>query len=249
MDSTADYRKMIKADLWEEWETLDRDQEKNIPRPPAQKSYPADEPLIDLIAPEELTIGSMSVIEAIRRRRSRRQYTADPLTLEELSFLLWATQGVSSYIRDGQTVLRTVPSAGARHPFETYLLINRVQGLTPGLYRYLSLEHKILCLSTEPGLAQKVHEASYEQYVLDSALVFIWTAVPYRTEWRYSLLAHKMIAQDSGHVCQNLYLACESIGAGTCALGAFNQKMMDAILSLDGDDEFTFYMAPVGRLT
>ena len=249
MDSTADYRKMIKADLWEEWEALDRDQEKNIPRPPAQKPYPADAPLIDLIAPEEFTIGGMPLIEAIRHRRSRRQYTADPLTLEELSFLLWATQGVSSYIRDGQTVLRTVPSAGARHPFETYLLINRVQGLTPGLYRYLSLEHKICCLSTEAGLVERVHEASYEQYVLDSALVFIWTAIPYRTEWRYSLLAHKMIAQDSGHVCQNLYLACESIGAGTCALAAFNQKMMDAILGLDGDDEFTFYMAPVGRLT
>lgn len=248
MESTDQYRKVIKADLWEQWDTLERDQEKNIPRPPAQKPYPAEAIMIDLVPPEDLTVGQMPLIEAIQRRRSRRQYTPDPLTLEELSFLLWATQGVSRYIRDGQTILRTVPSAGARHPFETYLLINRVDGLTPGLYRYLSVEHQLCCMSTDDTLTKRVHEASNEQYVLDSAVVFIWTAIPYRTEWRYSLLAHKMIAQDSGHVCQNLYLACESIGAGTCALGAYNQDKMDAVLGVDGDEEFTFYMAPVGRV-
>ena len=79
-------------------------------------------------------------------------------------------------------------------------------------------------------------------------MVFIWTVIPYRSEWRYSLLAHKMMAQDSGHVCQNLYLACESIGAGTCALGAYNQTKIDAVLGVDGEEEFTFYMAPVGRI-
>jgi SagB-type dehydrogenase family enzyme len=97
-------------------------------------------------------------------------------------------------------------------------------------------------------LVDDVHTGTNEQYVHDSAVVFIWTAIPYRSEWRYGLLAHKMIAQDSGHLCQNLYLACESIGIGTCAIGAYNQDAMDQILGVDGHDEFTIYVATVGRL-
>ena len=248
MESIEHYRKVIKADLWEEWDNLEKDQGKKIPPPAVQKPYPQDAALIDLVPAEELTVGGMPLIEAIKRRRSHRQFTAEPLTLEDLSFLLWSTQGISRVIHNGQTVLRTVPSGGARHPFETYLLINRVNGLQPGLYRYLSLEHQLCFLKADEGLKESVHDASNDQYVLGSAVVFIWTAIPYRSEWRYSLLAHKMIAQDSGHVCQNLYLACESIGAGTCALGAYNQGKMDAVLGVDGEEEFTIYMAPVGRI-
>jgi SagB-type dehydrogenase family enzyme len=78
-------------------------------------------------------------------------------------------------------------------------------------------------------------------------VTFIWTAIPYRTEWRYGPLAPKLIAQDSGHVCQNLYLACTAIHAGTCAVGAYNQSKMDTLLGIDGIDEFTMYCAPVGK--
>ena len=136
MGSIESYRKVIKADLWEEWDNLEKDQEKKIPPPAVQKPYPEDAALIELVPLENITVGTMPLIEAIKRRRSHRQFTPDPLTLEELSFLLWATQGVSRVIRYGQTVLRTVPSGGARHPFETYLLVNRVNELQPGLYRY-----------------------------------------------------------------------------------------------------------------
>ena len=82
----------------------------------------------------------------------------------------------------------------------------------------------------------------------NSAVVFVWTALPYRTEWRYTFLAPKIIAQDSGHVCQNLYLACEAIEAGTCAIGAYDQVAMDAALGVDGDEEFTVYVATVGKI-
>jgi nitroreductase len=78
--------------------------------------------------------------------------------------------------------------------------------------------------------------------------VFVWTTIPYRTEWRYSIVAHKMIAQESGHVCQNLYLACEAIGAGACAI-TYDQAKIDAILGVDGKDEFAIYVAPVGKVT
>lgn len=252
------YRKFLKSDLWEEWRKLETDQRKGVPSPPPQKPYPKDAKLIELVAPEDLTVGKMPLIEVIKRRRSHRKFTKEPLTLEELSFLLWATQGISKVttrdiskdVRDALSMftLRTVPSGGARHPFETYLLINRVSGLELGLYRYLPLEHKLYLLHTDTELTKKVHDACYKQYVKNSAITFIWTAIPYRTEWRYSILSPKIIAQDSGHLCQNLYLASEAIGAGTCAVGAYDQEKMDLVLGVDGKEEFAIYVAPVGKI-
>jgi SagB-type dehydrogenase family enzyme len=254
------HREFLKSDRWEEFSEIETDQKKKVPPPEPQKPFAEDAKLIPLVSPEKLTVGIMPLIEAIRNRRSRRAYTDEPYTLEELSFLLWATQGISKIatgdisedlrkrLARSRALLRTVPSGGARHPFETYLLVNRVTGVKPGLYRYLPLENKLCLLSTDPRLARKVHEASFEQYVESSAVTFIWTAIPYRTEWRYSILSPKIIAQDSGHMCQNLYLACEAIGAGTCAVGAYDQKKMDKVLGVDGKEEFTVYMATAGKV-
>ena len=114
---------------------------------------------------------------------------------------------------------RALPSAGARHPFETYILVHRVNDLPPGLYRYLPLDHKLLILRDDSVVLDQAAEA-FMPWVQHSAVIFLWTVVPYRSEWRYAFVAHKMIAQESGHICQNLYLAAESIGAGACATQA-----------------------------
>jgi SagB-type dehydrogenase family enzyme len=206
--------------------------------------------LIDLPAPETLTVGEMPLSEAIRLRKSQRKYTGQALTLEELAFFLWAAQGVRETGKFSGTayVLRTVPSAGARHPFETYLVVNRVEGLEPGLYHYQSLEHMLCFLGADASLVERTHSGCYDQYVKKSAVTFIWTVVPYRTEWRYSMLSPKLIALDAGHVCQNLYLACTAAGAGTCAIGAYDQEAMDAVLGLDGQEEFVVYVATVGKV-
>ena len=251
-DETQDmeaYRAFLKADVWERWMELETDQRKQVPPPPLQKPCPPGTPRIDLVAPHELAVGGMPLIEAIRQRRSRRTFTAEPLTLEELSFLLWATQGVSQVMGDGVAALRTVPSGGARHPFETYLLVRRVQELAPGLYRYLPLDHQLCFLQPYAELAARADDAWGARGSLsESAVVFVWTVIPYRTEWRYSIISPKIIALDAGHLCQNLYLACEAIGAGTCAIGAYDQKKADAIVGVDGKDEFVIYLAPVGKV-
>lgn len=244
-------RGFLKSGDWEAWRHNPTDQKSGVPHPPIQKPHDPDAAMVDLVPPGDFTVGRMPLLDVLRRRRSRRKYTAEPLSLEELSFLLWSTQGIEKLINEGRTSLRPTPSAGGRHPFETYLLVNNVTGVAPGLYRYLPLDHKLCLLSTEPDLAARVHAASRDQFVLDSAATFIWTALPYRSEWRYAVLAHKMIAVDIGHVCENLYLAAESIGAGTCAIGAYDQARIDAVLGVDGVDgvdEFTIYMAPVGKL-
>ena len=148
----------------------------------------------------------------------------------------------------GKGSLRTVPSSGARNPFETYLAINRVHGIAPGVYRYLPFEHKLVHLFDDESLADKLGELAMDQpFVGRSAVCFIWSAVPYRAEWRYGTQGAKGVLLDAGHVCQNLYLACESIGCGTCAIAAYRQEDLDRFLGLDGEDELVVYLAPVGR--
>ena len=241
-------RRSLRSEGWEEWPTAETDQKKKLPPLPVEKPYPAGARLFDLVGPESLALGAMPLAEAIRRRRSHRQYGPDPLTLAELSFLLWATQGLTRVVDDSMRSQRTVPSGGGRHAFETYLLVNRVEGLPPALYRYLPVEHK-LCLEQEgPGLVEAVYEGLRRQYVKDSAVVFLWTALPYRTEWRYGIMSHKLILLDAGHVCQNLYLAATAIGAGMCAIDAYDQQKLDAALGVDGQDELAVYAATLGKL-
>jgi len=225
------------------------DQRLGLPQPPLQKAYAPDALLIDLPSPREVALGPTDLFELIERRQSRREYSDKPITLQELSFLLWATQGVKRIVRDGFATLRTVPSGGSRHAFETYLAVNRVVGLEPGIYRYLALEHKLIHVSSPPDLPAKVGKACFGQdFAGTAAAVFFWSCIPYRCEWRYAVAAHKTLAQDSGHVCQNLYIACEALGLGTVAIGSYHQETADALCGLDGTDEFVIYAAPVGRV-
>jgi SagB-type dehydrogenase family enzyme len=225
------------------------DQNRGIEPPPVEKPVPSGAKRIDLPGPEELTgLGEMSLREAISRRRSRRVFTDEPLTLRELSFLLWATQGVRR--RAGpHAVFRTVPSAGCRHSFETYLVVMNVEDLQPGLYRYLPLEHQLVLLREDPDIPLELTNAALGQgFCARSAVTFVWTTVPYRMEWRYDLAAHRVIPLDAGHVGQNLYLASEAIGAGTCTIAAYDQEAMDSFLGIDGQEEFALYLAPVGKV-
>ncbi len=248
MDNRESYRWFLKAYWWDEREKCETDQKRGLPAPPVQKTCPRDVPRIALVPPEELKIGFMPVFQAIRDRRSHRKFRSDPLTQEELSFLLWAVQGMRGEA-DERGMMRTVPSAGARHPFETYLLVNRVVGLEPGAYKYGPLKHELCFLVPDGDLARKASEGCRGQtFVGKSPVVFVWTAIPYRAEWRYLMVAPKMIALDAGHVCQNLYIACTAIGAGTCAIGAYDQDKMDAIVGVGGKEEFVIYAAPAGKV-
>ena len=225
------------------------DQQKGLPHPFVEEPYPGDLPQIELVAPDTFSVGELSVRDAIAQRRSYRAYSEIPLSLEELSYLAWAAQGVHEVWRGGIALRRTVPSAGARHPFETYLVVNRVEGLDAGLYRYLSVEHRLLQLRKDPELPAQAAAACHGQaFVGRSAVTFIWTAIPYRTEWRYGVMAPKLVNLDAGHVCHGLYLAAESIGAGACAIAAYSQAEIDALLGVDGEHEFAVYVAPVGKV-
>jgi len=224
------------------------DQRRHIPPPPIELPFSRDARRIPLKKIDQLvTIGTIDLKNAIANRESRRDYLNEPLTLDELSFLLWATQGVRLKLDAGHA-LRTVPSAGCRHAIETRLCVLNIDGMEPGIYRYLPLEHELLFEQSPEKLNMKIVEASLGQrFTGEAAVVFVWTTIPYRMEWRYGIAAHKVIALDAGHVCQNLYLACEAVRAGTCAIAAYDQQAMDSLLGVDGVEEFTIYLASVGR--
>ena len=232
---------------WDILEFNSSDQAKKKTVPELEKPCDPKKKIIPLLPKEKWkNIGRISLKKAILNRQSRRKYTQESLTIEELSFLLYSTQGVRK--KTEKYSLRTVPSGGARHPFETYLFIWNVEGLVKGIYRYLPLEHS-LCFEQKyiKGMEKKLNEATLEQF-WKPAVYFIWTAVPYRTEWRYIDASPKLVALDAGHLCQNLYLACEAIRCGTCGIGAYDQKLCDDFVKVDGKDEFVIYLAPVGKV-
>jgi len=242
------YRLFLKDSIRKVIDFSQTDQNRGVEPPPIEKPYQKEAKRIDLLKYDQLKdIGKIDVKSAIRNRESHRSYSDKPMSIEELSFLLWATQGIRQKLDPGHA-LRTVPSAGCRHALETYLCVLNIQGMNQGIYRYLPLEHQLLFEFTEENLDRKIAQAALGQpYPGEAAVTFIWSAVPYRMEWRYGIAAHKVIAIDAGHVCQNLYLACEAIDVGTCAIAAYDQEGIDELLRIDGEDEFTIYLASVGR--
>jgi len=226
----------------------DTPQSEGIAPPPVQKPAAPGSRIIPLPAPAAWAITTYDLRTAIAERESRRRFTGERLLLDELAFLLWATQGVRNVLHE-TAVLRTVPSAGCRPPFETYLGVLRVAGLEPGLYRYLPLDHALVHERDIPNPPAALTAVCRGQaFAGQAAVTFIWTAVMARTEWRYAEASYKVIALDAGHVCQNLYLACEVIGAGTCAIAAYNQRLADDLVGVDGNEELTVYIAPVGKV-
>ena len=250
MNAIETYRFFLKDTIRKSINFRDTDQNQGIPAPPIEKPFDPDATIVALPKPDQwkTAIGQLDLAAAMAGRKSRRNYTTETLSLAELAFLLWATQGVRQQ-SGGNPAFRTVPSAGARHSFETYLFVMRVDGVPKGLYRYLPIENALLFLSAAPDMHARLSQACFGQtFAAKGAVTFIWATLPYRMEWRYSLAAHRVILIDAGHVCQNLYLACEAIGAGTCAIGAYDQEQLDALLNIDGTNEFAVYLAPVGKV-
>ncbi|MFP4457519.1 MAG: SagB/ThcOx family dehydrogenase [Clostridia bacterium] len=226
----------------------DSDQVKGLPQPPLVlgKENPENE-VIELPDPNKVKVNKKDITDVINDRVSVRAYADENLALGELSYLLWVTQGIK-YISKRPATLRTVPSAGCRHPFETYLLINRVEGLKKGLYKYLPMDHELEVISLEDGIDEKIKDSCYKQVmVVNSGVTFIWTAVRYRNYWRYGERGYRYVHLDAGHVAQNLYLASDVVDCGVCGIAAFYDDEINSIIGIDGVERYTAYVATCGK--
>jgi SagB-type dehydrogenase family enzyme len=207
------------------------------------KVYP--NPLARIELPPPVIEGGRGIWTVLRERSSIRDYAPDPLTLEEVSQLLWASQGITR--EGGEWQFRTAPSAGALYPIETYLGVNRVQGLAPGLYHYEVRNHRLAFLREDEFIGQSLARAALGQTICArAAVVFVWTAVLARSVRKYGERAYRYIYLDAGHVGQNLYLAATALGLGCCAVGAFFDDEVNTVLDIDGREETTVYMATIG---
>lgn len=225
------------------------DQQKDLPQPPLTKPAMGGE-VIPLTRDFSAVITQPNYLDLLLERKSHRNYTAKPMSLDQLAFLLWSTQGVTGIRGNYYAVFRPAPSGGARHPFETYLTVFNVDGLTPGLYHYLPMEHAVERIGDAPDrFVDTVSDILCDQqWCKRCGVVFFYSMVPYRCEWRYGTSAHKVSLLDAGHAVQNLYLSCHATGLATCAIGAYDQASADALFGLDGDEEFIIYCAPVGHI-
>ncbi|MBN1837724.1 MAG: SagB/ThcOx family dehydrogenase [Spirochaetales bacterium] len=232
------------------------EQSRGLPQPPLERDLAGGRPLIELPPATALQLENPDLRLLLQRRRSLRHYAPTPLSLAELSFLLWSAQGVKKVV-PGAATFRTVPSAGARHALETYLLVNRVETLQPGLYWYSALRHALLALQEAPGsedaeasgtISDRVTEACLgQEFVKASAVTLLWAAETHRMSWRYGERGYRYLHLDAGHACQNLCLAAEAIGCGACAIAAFSDEAVNALLGLDGRARFAIYVAAVGK--
>lgn len=211
-------------------------------RPEPHKSYP-DAPRVKLPLPQE--DGGMPVWEVMKKRRSIRHYKNVPLPQADLSQLLWASQGITKKISGYE--LRASPSAGALYPVETYLSVQNVAGIDPGIYHYSVPEHEIELLK-EGDLRSQVAEAALDQdFLADASVVFAWTAVFARSKWKYGERAYRYVYLDAGHLAQNVALAAVALGFGSCQVAALFDEEVNAILGVDGVEESIVYMTAVGR--
>jgi len=208
------------------------------------KVYP--NPLARLELPPPAQEGGRGIWTALLERSSTRDYSADPVSLEQASQLLWASQGITR--EGGEWQFRTAPSAGALYPIETYLAANRVQELLPGLYHYEVRNHRLAFLREDEFIGMALTRAALGQTVCQrAAAIFIWTAVIARSVRKYGERAYRYIYMDAGHVAQNLYLAATALGLGCCAVGAFFDDEVNAVLDVDGREETTVYLATIGQ--
>jgi SagB-type dehydrogenase family enzyme len=233
----------------------DSDQSKGLKQPAVEYDYGVEERVIKLIPPDDIQTPKYYLRDAIEQRRSARSYSQEPFTLEELSYLLWCTQGVQrtatvkdSSGQENNRTYRTVPSAGARHPFETYLFINKVEGLEAGMYRFKAVDHGLVEVMKDPSLASAIVNGCLGQvWMARAAVIFIWVADVRRMTWRYVERGYRYMFLDAGHVCQNLYLAAQSIDAGVCAVAAYDDDKMNELLGLDGEKRFVIYIGATGK--
>jgi SagB-type dehydrogenase family enzyme len=175
--------------------------EKGMPKPDFERNPEGEHAKVALPSPEASAFPTIDVAEAIEKRMSVREYSPNPMSINELSLLLWCTQGIKRVIPN-IVALRNVPSAGARNAFETFLLINRVEGLKSGLYKYVALTHELLRLDEGAYLGDAFALACDDQdHVKNSGATFIWTAVPDRMTWSYADRGYRYLFLDAGHVC------------------------------------------------
>lgn len=191
--------------------------------------------------PEPCRDGKVSLEATLQRRRSVREYRPEPLTLQEISQLLWAAQGITG--ADGK---RTAPSAGATFPLETYLVAGNVAELPAGVYHYRPAQHELARGVTGDLRGTLATLSMNQDCVRNSAVSIMFATVVARTAAKYGATATAYVDMEAGHAAQNLSLQAVALGLGAVMIGAFQEAELIKLLGLSTDHVPRYYAA-VGR--
>ncbi|MDD2902381.1 MAG: SagB/ThcOx family dehydrogenase [Syntrophales bacterium] len=214
------------------------------PAAPRFKEY-ADAPRRLILDPAPSPAGA-DLWACLRERRSLRKYRDRHLSLEELTALVWATQGVTQ--ASHPYLLRTAPSAGALYPVETYLAVHRVSGVDPGIWHLNIIDFALELLTPGDCRRPLVEACLSQQFMGTAAVAFIWTGILNRAMVKYRERAIRYLFLDAGHICQNLMLAATALGLGCCPVGAFFDGEVEQLIQVDGQEEVALYLAAVGAV-
>jgi SagB-type dehydrogenase family enzyme len=211
-------------------------------KPPGAKVYPNAE-FVDLGLWKD--VPEATLWETLRRRRSVRDYSDEPMTRRELSLLLYAAQGVTA--KEEGYLFRAAPSAGALYPIETCVVVNNVREIKRGVWHYNVADHRIELIE-EGDFRPAVARAALDQGMCaDAAAVFVWTAVFDRSKWKYDQRAYRYVYLDAGHIAGNVALAAVALRLGSCQIAALYDDEVNALVGADGTKESAVYMTSVGR--
>jgi SagB-type dehydrogenase family enzyme len=192
--------------------------------------------------PEPQYDSDVSIEKALLKRRSVRSFKDSPLTLAEVSQLLWAAQGITS-----PRGLRTAPSAGALYPLEIYIVAVNVDALPDGVYHYRPLRHEVVCVIKGDKRIELCAAALGQTSVRNAAAVIVFAAVYERTTVKYGERGIHYVHMETGHAAQNVFLQAVPLNLGTVVIGAFNDDEMRKVLKMS-DKEQPLYVMPVGRM-
>lgn len=207
--------------------------------PPAEPEVHMSSPAIRL--PEPRRSGPLSLEQAIQKRRSRREFRKDALSLEEIAQLLWSAQGVTD--PEG---LRSVPSAGATYPLELYLLVVDVRSLSAGLYHYVARDNALVRCRNGDLLPQLLRATRGQDWIAGASAVIVIAANPSRTRVKYGERGDRYTHFEVGHAAQNVCLQCEALDLCTAHVGAFDDGAVHRFLELN-EEEVPLCLLPVGR--
>lgn len=212
------------------------------PSPAARKPATARQRVTETIAlPEPQHKGQTSVEEALSKRRSVRDYKDEPLTLAEVSQLLWAAQGITN--PDG---FRTAPSAGALYPLELYVVAGNVKDIAAGVYKYRVGAHELAMVTPGDRRGELAAVALDQSCIKEAAIDFVFAGVYERTTRKYGERGIRYVYMEVGHAAQNVYLQAVSLGLGAVVVGAFEDDKIKKVVGM-ADDERPLYIMSVGK--
>ena len=213
-------------------------------KPKIYKNYP-NSPKIALPKPFLENINKqLNIAKVFKKRRSIRVFKKEPIEIEQISYLLWASTGIQRNM--GNFGFRTAPSAGALYPIETYILINNCQQIDPGIYHYNIKDHSLEQIKEGDNSVSFAKAALDQKMIALAPISFIWTAIFQRSKWKYKQRAYRYCYLDAGHIAAHLSLAAVALGLGSCQVAAFYDNEINDLLDIDGKEESVLYLSVVG---